>query len=888
MPPAELDLSSQAFAELDRPVSYERDVKPVLESRCVVCHACYDAPCQLLLSSYEGAQRGATKQPVYDSSRLEAMPPTRMFVDAHSTEEWRARDFFSVLGPRPARGAAPAADPLLLYMLALGRAHPFAEGQRLPAEVGLDIDRTLSCPAPGEFDGYAREHPLGGMPYGMAPLRDEELRILASLGRAGRAAARRPRRFPRARRAQVAQVGDLPERRLAQAAHHRPLSLRALVPGPPALRGASRAGPFFEVVRSRTAPGEADRRDRHGAPVRRSGRRARLVSPAADRTRRSCTRRTSCIRSATRSCERLRELFLDSDWTADADCRATRRRRPRTRSSPSTRFRRAAATQYLLDDAQYFIMTFIRGPVCRGQVAVDVIEDQFWVAFLDPSRDLSVTDPGFPREDRAAAQPARRARQRLRARRAVARVRPQAAQVPGDARELLRRASIPQHRGPALDWIWDGDRKNPNALLTVFRNFDNATVVKGFVGEIPKTAWVMDYPIFERIYYDLVAGFNIFGNVVAPGGDASLHGPPAHAVGESLPHLPARGPARGDPRLLVRGRHPQAVLRGRGPPAGARSRHADPIQDVGLEGRAAGDDDRAGRPGGRSAGSAQSLRAAPVRPAGRERGRARASSASSSGSPSVKGEFVPLLPEVAFLRVRVAGARRASTISSTRSSTTTRTPTSPSCSARTSAGFPRTTRSASCAGTSGATRTSSSRWRPAKLPEFVGGLLALRSDADLERFVGEPRHPPHERALLGDDRLAARGSEAPRAHRGGALRLRPLRESLAQSPRCAGGNFSSRRAMAPRRRVSALLAAQADEDLGAHVAHPDAPLGRRVGEPQREGAERRRVVGAVPGVHGEIVREPVVGGSRRSPGDSRGPRTPRSRPPGSASPYPSG
>ena len=37
--------------------------------------------------------------------------------------------------------------------------------------------------------------------------------------------------------------------------------------------------------------------------------------------------------------------------------------------------------------------------------------------------------------------------------------------------------------------------------------------MKGYVGEIPKTAWVVDYPIFERVYYDLVAGFNVFGNV---------------------------------------------------------------------------------------------------------------------------------------------------------------------------------------------------------------------------------------------------------------------------------------------------------------------------------------------------------------------------------------
>jgi hypothetical protein len=33
------------------------------------------------------------------------------------------------------------------------------------------------------------------------------------------------------------------------------------------------------------------------------------------------------------------------------------------------------------------------------------------------------------------------------------------------------------------------------------------------VGAVPKTAWVVDYPIFERIYYDLVAGYDVFGNV---------------------------------------------------------------------------------------------------------------------------------------------------------------------------------------------------------------------------------------------------------------------------------------------------------------------------------------------------------------------------------------
>ena len=50
-------------------VSYQRDVRPVLENRCVVCHGCYDAPCQLKLGSWEGVARGTSKAMVYDGTR---------------------------------------------------------------------------------------------------------------------------------------------------------------------------------------------------------------------------------------------------------------------------------------------------------------------------------------------------------------------------------------------------------------------------------------------------------------------------------------------------------------------------------------------------------------------------------------------------------------------------------------------------------------------------------------------------------------------------------------------------------------------------------------------------------------------------------------------------
>ena len=43
----------------------------------------------------------------------------------------------------------------------------------------------------------------------------------------------------------------------------------------------------------------------------------------------------------------------------------------------------------MLEEAQYTITGFIKGPVCRGQVALNVINDLFWVVFVDPELERS-------------------------------------------------------------------------------------------------------------------------------------------------------------------------------------------------------------------------------------------------------------------------------------------------------------------------------------------------------------------------------------------------------------------------------------------------------------------------------------------------------------------
>ena len=88
------------------------------------------------------------------------------------------------------------------------------------------------------------------------------------------------------------------------------------------------------------------------------------------------------------------ELFLDPQWIGDTIVDPGYA--PIVSANPFDVFRQIPAVsryQFLLDDARYVIMGFIKGPVCRGQVALNVIEDHFWVFFSNP-------DEGFSDEDR--------------------------------------------------------------------------------------------------------------------------------------------------------------------------------------------------------------------------------------------------------------------------------------------------------------------------------------------------------------------------------------------------------------------------------------------------------------------------------------------------------
>jgi hypothetical protein len=207
---------------------------------------------------------------------------------------------------------------------------------------------------------------------------------------------------------------------------------------------------------------------------------------------------------------RFRELFLARKY----DVERLPGYEPEVAANPFRAFAAIPAEvryRFMLEEAQFTLMGFIKGPVCRGQVALNVIEDRFWIAFLSPDVPWMAEETAFlagekqdldmPAEEGSTLLSPAWLRYRKEHERYVAKKNGFLANVTkgGD--------------GVTLKLVWDGDHSNSNAALTVFRHFDSATVVKGLVGEPPKTAWIIGYPLLERIHYLLVAGFDVFGNV---------------------------------------------------------------------------------------------------------------------------------------------------------------------------------------------------------------------------------------------------------------------------------------------------------------------------------------------------------------------------------------
>jgi hypothetical protein len=484
---------------------YYTRIQPIFDNRCVACHSCFNAPCQLNLQTYSGMTRGASKLNVYDGSRSKSVVPTRLDIDGRTVAEWRVKGFFDVVGDHdPAR-------TLMMQILRLRTQYPSAQPPKSASDSNF-------CPADSEaLASLARNHSEVGMPYGLPPLSRADVASLESWVSHG-APGPSPeslgsrRAIPSALQPQVRAWesfinGSTPREKLVARYLYEHLFLAHLHF---AHDLTSQRPAFFRLVRSRSPCDAgideiATRRPNDDPGTSFNYCLSRIDQTIVDKTH-------IPYELSSQKLARIRQLFLEPKWevTTLPGYQET------TASNPFATFADIpvrARYQFLLDDGEYEVATFIKGPVCNGSIAVDSIQEQFFVLFLKPEADSMVMSaeharavedtlilPGVWGSDVSIRDDIPFLRRLVEQREIYRKLRAEAARQ-------LRPA------GYTLDDIWNGDGTNPNALLTVFRHFDNAVVTKGAVGDLSKTLFVLDYPLFERLVYNLVVNYDVFGNV---------------------------------------------------------------------------------------------------------------------------------------------------------------------------------------------------------------------------------------------------------------------------------------------------------------------------------------------------------------------------------------
>ncbi|MBL4901191.1 MAG: fatty acid cis/trans isomerase [Desulfocapsa sp.] len=486
-------------------VNYLLEIKPILDKRCVVCHSCYNSPCQLKLSSYEGVDRGGSKKSVYRATRLTTMNPTRLFIDAKTTEEWRQKDFHTVTESSVSDGLN---NSLMLQILDHKMKNPESTGE-YHSEAN-----DLTCSATSiELDGYLSKHPNRGMPFGFPPLKQQEFELIAGWLAQG---ARGPteteqQELTTPKDADAAEIVKW-ETFFNNAAPKYAMTARYLYEHLflAHIKFGTETNEYYELLRSTTPP---------GTPVELINTVRPYDDPGTETFYYRFRKIYSTIVHKTHmvfdfddaKLARFKELFIEPDWLQQPHLVGYD---PIESANPFGIFEQIpprSRYQFLLDNSHYILTTFIRGPVCRGQIALNVIQDHFWVMFQDPDHDLSIQYPAFLKQQKDnLIMPIEKGSSFS------------VIDLIGNKydKALWRYYNARQDyymthnfNGQGYDAIWKGNQASDSPILTIYRHFDSASVHKGVLGDLPRTMWVMDYPQLERIYYALVAGFDVYGTV---------------------------------------------------------------------------------------------------------------------------------------------------------------------------------------------------------------------------------------------------------------------------------------------------------------------------------------------------------------------------------------
>lgn len=500
---AQMSLSATAAAQNTNnaanagplPDYYTEKVEPILANRCAVCHGCTDAPCQLKLVSHKAIKRGSSKINLFGIHGNIA--PTRM-RDANTLAGWRKLNFSPIVPDQPSRNMVADRESSVFY-------RAITQGlENRPLEFDADVLRPYFdandnyCPANVlEYEKMSREHSNMGMPLGLPALTLREYQTLVTWlenGAPGPTSATQSKRETPSAPAVVQKWEAFLNRRaskyrlIARYIYEHLETAR--------LHFKESPGEFFEIVRSKTeAP----------APISEIVTETAATNPGSGPVYYRLRKIDEIIVKKNHivwdtdldELAKIGALFESLPWKLGKEFRQE------FTGNPFHDFKAIPAeirSRFMITHSHLIIDQMVRGSVCIGTGATYAIRDHFWVMFLKPEADPSVQTPGLGMqwlmlrngphfEQEISADFSNNTRYQ-------------------DAFETYLRKIRPAGLGVNDIWTGNGD---PNARITVFRHDIIASAHKGWVGGRPLTTWVLSYSNFERLFYNLVVNYRVWG-----------------------------------------------------------------------------------------------------------------------------------------------------------------------------------------------------------------------------------------------------------------------------------------------------------------------------------------------------------------------------------------
>ncbi|MGZ3789405.1 MAG: fatty acid cis/trans isomerase [Bacteriovorax sp.] len=451
-------------------------VQPLLAKRCVACHSCYEAPCLMHLTSYEGIQRGLTKHEKFEvvndlpANRLKDAP---LYMGENNTPrwdqpEWTKRYFAPVL-QAGSNGQIDMDKSILALALMQGKANTS----------GFSLDQSLYPPTrtcsqkPEDLKSVYQKYPQSGMPYALPSLEDSEYQVLNEWMQKGA-------------------PGPTMETKLVWNQPSRPdlivkfesffnatspkekLSMRYIYEHSFMTHIHFKGTPhdeFYELIRASNSSGDpkevVTEKSNDPTPV-----------PFVYRLRRIhdvIVRKTHGLWDLDEgSLAEWKALFLEPTWPNESNIQAyIDSLGPKDRQDPMKYFApipETARYTFMVKNAEMLVGEVVRSPSCSGKIATLAIKDHFWVLFMTPE-----ASEKYLQKKRAA----------------------------GPLKE-----NVLSKLTNKID-IVPADEKNvdPHMSLSLFRHLSNVTVHKGLWGGTPQNIWLMDYDNYEDLYYNLVVNY---------------------------------------------------------------------------------------------------------------------------------------------------------------------------------------------------------------------------------------------------------------------------------------------------------------------------------------------------------------------------------------------